>query len=54
MLGGGWVGGGLVLDFTRLMLISTQVEVVVEVGVELGNYKMFSFSLSHLHSFLNI
>ena len=24
------------LDFTRLMLISTQVEVVVEVGVELG------------------
>ena len=33
--GGGWVGGGWVLDFTRLMLISTQVEVVVEVGVEL-------------------
>ena len=30
-------GGGWVLDFTRLMLISTQVEVVVEVGVELGN-----------------
>ena len=30
------VGGGWVLDFTRLMLISTQVEVVVEVGVELG------------------
>ena len=29
--GGGW----WVLDFTRLMLISTQVEVVVEVGVEL-------------------
>ena len=28
------------LDFTRLMLISTQVEVVVEVGVELGNYEM--------------
>ena len=24
------------LDFTRLMLISTQVEVVIEVGVELG------------------
>ena len=24
------------LDFTRLLLISTQVEVVVEVGVELG------------------
>ena len=24
------------LDFTRLMLISTQVEVGVEVGVELG------------------
>ena len=36
-----WVlGGGWVLDFTRLMLISTQVEVVVEVGVELGNSKM--------------
>ena len=31
------VVGGWVLDFTRLMLISTQVEVVVEVGVELGN-----------------
>ena len=29
--------GGWVLDFTRLMLISTQVEVVVKVGVELGN-----------------
>ena len=36
MVGGGWVGGGWVIDFTRLMLISTQVEVVVEVGVELG------------------
>ena len=35
-------GGGWVLDFTRLMLISTQVEVVVEVGVELGN-KSFWF-----------
>ena len=31
-------GGGLVLDFTRFMLISTQFEVVVEVGVELGNF----------------
>ena len=35
---GGWVGvgwlGGWVLDFTRLMLISTQVEVVVEVWLE--------------------
>ena len=30
-------GGCWVLDFTRLMLISTQVEVGVEVGVELGN-----------------
>ena len=28
--------GGWVLDFTRLMPISTQVEVVVEVGVGLG------------------
>ena len=36
-MGGGWVVGGWVLDFTRLMLISTQVEVGVEVGVELGN-----------------
>ena len=36
VVGGVWVGGGGVLDFTRLMLISTQVEVVVEVGVELG------------------
>ena len=32
-----WVVGGWVLDCMRLMLISTQVEVVVEVGVELGN-----------------
>ena len=31
------VCGGWVLDFTRLMLISTQVEVVVEAVVELGN-----------------
>ena len=31
------VGGGWMLDFTRLRLISTQVEVVVEVGVQLGN-----------------
>ena len=30
------MGGWWVLDFTRLMLISTQVEVVVEVGVDLG------------------
>ena len=29
------MGGGL-LYFTKLMLISTQVEVLVEVGVELG------------------
>ena len=29
------LGGGWVLDFTRLMLISTQVEVVVD--VDLGN-----------------
>ena len=33
---GGWLGWSL-LDFMRLMLISTQVEVLVEVGVELGN-----------------
>ena len=38
---GGWVVGGWVLDFTRLRLISTQVEVVVEVGVELGNSTPF-------------
>ena len=37
---GGWVVGGWVLDFTRLRLISTQVEVVVE--VELGNIESFS------------
>ena len=30
------MGAGWVLDFTRLLLISTQVEAVVEVGVELG------------------
>ena len=34
--------GGWVLDFTRLMLISTQVKVVVEVGVELGNIWIIS------------
>ena len=36
------VVGGWVLDFTRLMLISTQVKVVVEVGVELGNIWIIS------------
>ena len=34
MGGGGWVGGWL--DKTKLILISTLVEVVVEVEVELG------------------
>ena len=29
--------GGWVLGFRRLMLISTQAEVVFEVGVDLGN-----------------
>ena len=37
------VGGGWLLDFTRLMLISTQVGVVVEVGVELGKMEILSF-----------
>ena len=32
------------LDFTRLMLISIQVEVGVEVGVELGNMIKANFS----------
>ena len=36
--------GGCVLDFARFMLISTQVEVVVEVGVELGNLKIYALS----------
>ena len=36
--------GGWVLEFTRLMLMSTQVEVVVEVGVELGN-KLYLWDL---------
>ena len=31
------MGGWWVLDFTRLVLISTHVEVVVKVEVELGN-----------------
>ena len=35
------VGGWLL---TRLMLISTPVEVVVEAGVELGNLKLEHFS----------
>ena len=30
---GGWVVGRWVPDFTRLMLISTQVGIVVEVGI---------------------
>ena len=34
--------GGWVLDFTRFMLISTQVEVVVDVEVELGNMWLFA------------
>ena len=32
------MGGGLV-DYTKLMRISTQVEVAVDVEVELGNNK---------------
>ena len=32
--GGGWVGGW---TKTKFMLFSTQVEVLLEVGVELGN-----------------
>ena len=31
------MGGWWVPDFMRLLLMSTQVEVVVEVGDELGN-----------------
>ena len=34
VVGGGWS------DKTTLILISTQVEFVVEVGVELGNYML--------------
>ena len=33
-MGGGWWLGGWVLDFMRLMLISTQVEVVFEVELD--------------------
>ena len=40
------VGGWWVLDFTRLMLISTQVEVVAEVGVELGKISPIQKSLN--------
>ena len=29
--------GGWAVDFTRLMLISTQIEVIVGVGIELSN-----------------
>ena len=32
------------LDFTKSMLISTQVKVVFEVGVELGNIRMNCYS----------
>ena len=35
--------GGCVLDFIILMLNSTQIEDVVEVGVELGNKQMVDF-----------
>ena len=35
--GGGWVVVGEWSDYTKSILISTKVEVVVEVGVELGN-----------------
>ena len=47
------------LDFTRLMLISTQVEVVVEVGVELGkknnerNNNLKIFKIAKLNSNFN-
>ena len=56
MVGGGWVvgGGWWVLDFTRLMLISTQVEVVVEVGVELGNLKLQSILKINDHKSISI
>ena len=50
MVGGGWG----VLDFTRLMLISTQVEVVVEVGVELGNLKLQSILKINDHKSISI
>ena len=40
-VGGGWVVGGW-SDKTKLILISTLVEVVVEVEVELGN-RVFLF-----------
>ena len=43
------MGAGWVLDFTRLMLISTQVEFVVEVGVELGkNLLLFDKSCTNV------
>ena len=45
VVGGQWVGGGLTK--TKSMLTSTQVEVVVEVGVELGNIKVPIFCILH-------
>ena len=45
MVGVWWfVGGGWVLDFTRLMLISTQVEVVVELGKNKDSVKVESLT----------
>ena len=42
--------GGWLLDFTRLMLISTQVEAVIEVGVELGNKENWNSSQKELEN----
>ena len=44
--------GGWLLDFTRLMLISTQVEAVVKVGVELGNINKHIFRAVGISGFL--
>ena len=52
-VGGCWVVGGGWTK-TKLMLNSTQVEVKVEVGVELGNYQIKNYecqlSIYHFYS----
>ena len=54
LVGGWWVGGWWVLDFTRLMLISTQVEVVVELKLELSLAILKRSSLSEKVSIMYV
>ena len=45
---------GCVLDFTKLMLISTEVQIVVEVGIELGNFVKAKLLILNIKAYLHI